>query len=95
MPRCSPVQWALLLQHHGPNIPYQREWQALALTIAQVQMTPQPWLPWMLLWENANVTFAAYLLWANTRNKKPQIIPGYRKDNGSSAESLQESWGRT
>lgn len=46
---------------------------ALGLTATLLQITPQSWITRELLWENANVTFAAYLLWASTSNKKPQL----------------------
>lgn len=56
------------------------------LSSALTQMTPQSWLSRSLLWENANETFAACSLWANTSNKKPQNVPGWGKDKVNSAE---------
>jgi len=56
------------------------------LRAALTQIAPQPWLSRRLLWENANETFAAYSLWANTSSKKPQNVPGWGKDKVSSAE---------
>lgn len=56
------------------------------LSAALMQMTPQPWLSSSLLWENANETSAAYSLWANSSNKKPQNVPGCGKDEVKSAK---------
>lgn len=88
-PQGSPVQWCCAEHRHfckSTTVLIKGNIRALAqgLTAALMQIMPQSWLTRRLLWGNANVTFAAYLLWANTSKNRLQIIPGCGKDKGNS-----------